>query len=58
MNDLVINLFRIFQTEQKLQKENIKTEKKKHYEVESKIRDTIRELGGFYLMIYRLLIKV
>ena len=42
-------MFRISQTEQKLQKDNIKTEKDAnvtHYKVGSKIRDTIKELGG------------
>jgi len=48
-DELIINLFRISQTEQKLQKDNIKTEKNAnitHYKVGSKIRDTIKELGG------------
>lgn len=48
-DELIINLFRISQTEQKLQKDNIKTEKNAnitHYMVGSKIRDTIKELGG------------
>ncbi len=48
-DELVANLFRISQTEQKLKKEEIKTEKnanKTHYEVGRKIRDTIKELGG------------
>lgn len=48
-DELIANLFRISQTEQKLKKENIKTEKeanKVHYEVGSKIRNTIKELGG------------
>ncbi len=48
-DELIANLFRISQTEQKLKKENIKTEKeanKAHYEVGSKIRKTIKELGG------------
>lgn len=48
-DELIANLFRISQTEQKLKKENIKTEKqanKTHYEVGSKIRNTIKELGG------------
>ena len=48
-DELIINLFRISQTEQKLQKDNIKTEKDAnvtHYKVGSKIRDTIKELGG------------
>ena len=48
-DELIINLFRISQTEQKLQKDNIKTEKDAnvtHYKVVSKIRDTIKELGG------------
>lgn len=47
--ELIANLFRIFQTEQKLRKDNIQTEKesnKTHYEVGSKIRKTIKELGG------------
>lgn len=48
-DELIANLFRISQTEQKLKKENIKTEdeaNKTHYEVGSKIRNTIKELGG------------
>ena len=48
-DELIINLFRISQTEQKLQKDNVKTEKNAnttHYKVGSKIRGTIKELGG------------
>lgn len=48
-DELIANLFRISQTEQKSKKENIKSEKeanKVHYEVGSKIRKTIKELGG------------
>ena len=48
-DELIINLFRISQTQQKLQKDNIKSEKNAnmiHYKVGSKIRDTIKELGG------------
>lgn len=48
-DELIANLFRISQTEQKLKKENIKNEKdanNTHYEVGSKIRKTIKELGG------------
>ena len=47
--ELSANLFRITQTESKLKNENIKIEKeanKAHYEVGSKIRKTIEELGG------------
>lgn len=47
--ELIANLFRISQTEQKLKRENINTESeanKTHYEVGSKIRNTIKELGG------------
>lgn len=47
--ELIANLFRISQTEQKLKRDNIKTEKDAndtHYEVGSKIRNTIKELGG------------
>ena len=47
--ELAANLFRISQTEQKLKRDNIKTEKganKTHYEVGFKIRKTIQELGG------------
>ncbi|MBQ3142224.1 MAG: DNA damage-inducible protein D [Bacilli bacterium] len=49
IDELIINLFRISQTEQKLQKDSIKTEKEAnttHYKVGSKIRNTIKELGG------------
>ena len=48
-DELIANLFRISQTEQKLQKNKIQFEKdanKVHYEVGSKIRKTIKELGG------------
>ena len=48
-DELIANLFRISQTEQKLKRDNIKTEidaNKAHYEVGSKIRKTIKELGG------------
>jgi len=46
---LIANLFRISQTEQKLKRDNIQSENeanKAHYEVGSKIRNTIKELGG------------
>lgn len=48
-DELIANLFRISQTEQKLKRDNTKTEKeanKSHYEVGAKIRKTIKELGG------------
>ncbi len=48
-DELIANLFRISQTDQKLKKDNVKTENeanKVHYEVGSKIRNTIKELGG------------
>ena len=48
-DELIVNLFRISQTEQKLRRDNIQTENdanKAHYEVGSKIRKTIKELGG------------
>ena len=47
--ELIANLFRISQTEQKLKRENISTENeanKTHYEVGNKIRNTIKELGS------------
>ena len=47
--ELAANLFRISQTEEKLKKENVKGENKAnevHYEVGSKVRNTIKELGG------------
>lgn len=47
--ELIANLFRISQTEQKLKREKIQTEKdanNTHFEVGSKIRKTIEELGG------------
>ena len=46
---LAANLFRITQTESKLKKDNIQTEKnanKTHYNVGAKVRKTIEELGG------------
>ena len=48
-DELIINLFRISQTEQKLQKDKINSEtdaNNTHYEVGNKIRNTIKELGG------------
>jgi len=48
-DELIINLFRISQTEQKLKKDKINSETDAnniHYEVGNKIRNTIRELGG------------
>ena len=47
--ELIANLFRISQTEQKLKRDNVETEKdanKTHYDVGAKIRKTISELGG------------
>ena len=47
--ELAANLFRITQTESRLKRDNISTESaanKTHYEVGSKIRNTIKELGG------------
>ena len=60
-DELIINLFRISQTEQKLQKDNVKTEKNAnitHYKVGSKIRNTIKELGGVLPEDLQHLIKV
>lgn len=51
-DELIANLFRISQTEQKLKRDNTKTESeanKSHYEVGAKIRKTIKELGGTML---------
>ncbi len=48
-DELIANLFRISQTEQKLKRENIKTESnanKTHYEVGKEVRSTIKRLGG------------
>ena len=48
-DELIANLFRISQTEQKLKNENIKLEKDAndtHYEVGKEIRNTIKKLGG------------
>ena len=48
-DELISNLFRISQTEQKLKNENIKLESKAnetHYEVGKEIRNTIKKLGG------------
>lgn len=48
-DELIANLFRISQTEQKLKRDNIKGENNAsdvHYEVCKKIRNTIKELGG------------
>ena len=48
-DELIANLFRISQAEQKLRNENIKLENeanKTHYEVGKEIRKTIKKLGG------------
>jgi len=48
-DELIANLFRISQTEQKLKNEKIQLEKdanKTHYEVGKEIRNTIERLGG------------
>ena len=48
-DELIANLFRISQTEQKLKKDNIQTESdanSAHYKVGAKIRQTIKQLGG------------
>ena len=48
-DELIINLFRISQTNQKLKNDNINTEKSAnttHYKVGSEIRKTIKELGS------------
>jgi len=48
-DELIANLFRISQTEQKLKNENIKLENDAndaHYEVGREIRNTIKKLGG------------
>ena len=47
--ELIANLFRISQTEEKLIRDKIQSEKeanKTHYNVGSKVRKTIKELGG------------
>ena len=47
--ELIANLFRISQTEQKLKRDNVQSENaanQTHFEVGSKIRETIKELGG------------
>ena len=48
-DELIANLFRISQTEQKLRKDNIYTEHQAnitHYEVGAKVRKAIEEIGG------------
>ena len=48
-DELIANLFRISQTEQKLKREQIKGEKnanKTHYKVGKEVRNTIQKLGG------------
>lgn len=48
-DELIANLFRISQTDQKLKKDNVKTEDKAnntHFLVGKKIRATIKDLGG------------
>ena len=48
-DELIANLFRNSQIEQKLKRENIKSESnanKTHYKVGKEVRDTIKRLGG------------
>ncbi len=48
-DELIANLFRISQTEQKMKKDNIKTEKeanKTHYNIGKNIREVIEKNGG------------
>ena len=48
-DELIVNLFRISQTNQKLKNDNVSSENianNVHYEVGTKIRNTIKELGG------------
>ena len=48
-DELIANLFRISQTEQKLKKDNIQTEKeanKTHYNIGKNIREVIAKNGG------------
>ena len=48
-DELIANLFRISQTEQKLKRDNIHGEdkaKETHYEVVQEVRNTIKRLGG------------
>ena len=48
-DELIANLFRISQTEQKLKRDNISSEddaNNTHYEVGSKVRKAIADIGG------------
>ena len=48
-NELIANLFRISQTEQKLSKDNVQGEKeanKTHYKIGKNIREVIAKNGG------------
>lgn len=48
-DELIANLFRISQTEQKLKRDNIQGEREAnetHYEVGKEVRNTIKRLGG------------
>lgn len=48
-DELIANLFRISQTEQKLKKDNIQTEKeanRTHYNIGKNIREVIAKNGG------------
>ncbi len=49
IDELAANFFRIFQTEQKLKRDNIQGEskaKETHYEVGKKVRKAIADIGG------------
>ncbi len=50
-DELIANLFRVFQTEQKLRKNNIQSEKeanKTHYNIGKIVRKAIKEAGRYY----------
>lgn len=51
-DELIANLFRISQTEQKLKRDKVKDEKtsnETHYKVGREVRNTIKRLGGTML---------
>ena len=51
IEELADNIFRIAQTDAKLKRDNVNNEytaNSVHYEVGKKVRNTIKELGGYY----------
>ena len=60
-DELIANLFRISQTEQKLKNDDIRGESNAnqvHFQIGKTVRETIKKMGNTMADIYLLLIKV